>query len=192
MEAEKGTFDGFEPSPTTHHSGTTHDSRFIQHCQEMELEERRTWSGEDANRERCRQHANGSSRNVHSWIVRLRSHAFPSAKRAMPAQLVDFTQALLIRTLPRMQRMGSALLCSLSGDRILLKPLRTARRSLRFPFKLHPQVLAVRDFPQRRPPWLLGLFPDGAKGGDLSEKTTGCLLSDIKGNVFLFSMAPDS
>ena len=63
--------------------------------------------------------------------------------------------------------------------------------ALRFPFKLHPQVLAVRDFPQRRPPWLLDLFADGERESDVSEKTTGCLLSDIKGNVFLLSVAPE-
>ena len=63
--------------------------------------------------------------------------------------------------------------------------------ALRFPFRLHPQVLAVNDFPQRRPPWLLGLLPDGAKVGDLSEQTTGCLLSDIKGKVFVLSGASD-
>ena len=62
--------------------------------------------------------------------------------------------------------------------------------ALRFPFRLHPQVLAVSDFPQRRPPWLLDLFTDGERESDVSEKTTGCLLSDIKGNVFLFSVGP--
>jgi len=64
--------------------------------------------------------------------------------------------------------------------------------ALRFPFKLHPQVLPVSDFPQRRPPWLLDLFTNGERESDASEKTTGCLLSDIKGNVFLFSVTPGS
>ena len=52
--------------------------------------------------------------------------------------------------------------------------------ALRVPFRLNPGVLPVERFPRRR-----------TRGeGDLAEKVAGCLLSDVKGNVFLYSMAP--
>ncbi len=50
-------------------------------------------------------------------------------------------------------------------------------KTLRFPFGFTPDVMLVSDFPQRRLPGEL----------DLAEKTTGCLLTDVKGNVYLCS-----
>ena len=88
---------------------------------------------------------------------------------------------------------GKKIVCVTLDRRLQVLDLASLEQetSLRFPFRLDPQVLPVRDFPQRRPPWLLDLFTDGERESDVSEKTTGCLLSDIKGNVFLLSVAPD-
>jgi hypothetical protein len=85
------------------------------------------------------------------------------------------------------QVIGGKVLCITLDKRLhVLDLVRLApETTLRFPFKLRPQVLPVSSFPRRRAPWLLDLFSDGERESDVGETTTGCLLSDIKGNVFL-------
>lgn len=53
-------------------------------------------------------------------------------------------------------------------------------KTLRFPFAFNPEIMPVKEFPQKR-------IHDPI---DLARKISGCLLSDVKGNVFLYSTAP--
>ena len=53
-------------------------------------------------------------------------------------------------------------------------------KTLRFPFRFNPEILPLKNFPQRQ---IQGPISMG-------ERITGCLLSDVKGNVYLYSAEP--
>lgn len=78
---------------------------------------------------------------------------------------------------------GSSLLCVTLDKKLHLLDAATfePERALRFPFALGSRMLPVRDFQRRQ--------ASGSAGG--LETVSGCLLSDVKGHVFLVSVAAE-
>ena len=78
---------------------------------------------------------------------------------------------------------GGKVVCLLLGHRlrVLDLPAMELERELRFCFRWRPRIIPVEEFP-------LGRSRDELP---TMEKLSGCLLADIKGNLFLFSVAPD-
>ena len=77
---------------------------------------------------------------------------------------------------------GDSVLCVTLDKRLHVLNVESFEQEdvLRFPFDLNPGVLPVRDFHRRR---ALGAL-------DGQAKATGCLLSDVKGHVYVYPSSP--